>query len=334
MKHSKKLNGKSVKIIMPYLRKLQRFNNKRNNGGLKSLCNFNCNPEDKFKRINLPKIYNKYDCLHRPNNNIREYTDNEYFKDLEGGHDYFIQKYEQNFNSEILPYNSSEWNNIIDNIDGPAHKIIFGPAELLAPFTNNDWYGLSHPNWTPNLNFNYLIHMLYLVKTIFFIIPSYDNVHIFNISSWCNTLSQNNINKENNELRQNLNKEKFARATMNELVLLSFLEDSGLIKIKYENIDVGNNSLITHNDNTYRINKYINNVRTKNDCDNTYNKETCGPIYLKENTNNNNNNNDKNVTYKFQILRVKIKKLKFKKEFKTELKQYSNKKQKSSIFGY
>jgi len=390
----KKIGGnpnKTEGVIITYLRKLQKFNQKASKSGIKSICNFACKKDDKFKRIKFPRdTFYQCPCIPtkgRPCNpdgwsksdddsdndsdddsdddsnrdgdrdeEGKEITDNEYFKSLyEGdeksgtisGKNYFINQYNKNFehknknkNKDLphlpqLPYNSIHWVNIIHDLNKISkntnnarekYKIIFGPAELLAPFTDQGWYGLSHNLWTPNLNFNYIIHMLYLIGEIFFIIPTYNNVHTFNLSCDIHNL----IGKEKNEYTSN------PRATNNEMVLLSFLEDEKLVDLifvehKSKSELIKGYEMYLNETTTlpsFKIKPSLNKLKTNSFCRNPKTIAACGKLELKSDSNNETNNENEvsnikyDVPYKFHIIHV-VANSEFKQRF-IELEKFGN----------
>ena len=274
---SRERNGR---FFIVYLIKLQQFNNKYESQ-LRRNCNFTCDDTTGFGRIvypNNPDVYvsqeamQRFSCLNY--NDDKPLTDYKYFEDHTGGKTYFEEiKYNQIFNSKELHIDDKSWLNLINFVDkkfkdnGIKKNIVFGPAELLGPFTrNNLFYGLSHTKWTSNLNFNYIIHMLYLYSQILFVIPKYNNIssEFTNLSSFCNaegditkwkeiitikeaqlkTLTDETERKkldiELSSLRRQYEltmSDKFARATFNELILLAFLQDEELIDLEFVNYD-------------------------------------------------------------------------------------------------
>jgi len=228
-KYRKKKKGGSSEleknIISDYLLANSVFNNTESvMENLIDKCSFDSlkwGGKEIFKMINLNTP--------APN---QVYTDNKYFCTLfDGGHQYFFDKYKNIFDdSEEL---DNDWKIIAEGVKAKtegvkakteAVPVIFGPAELLYPFTKNGFYGLSHFNWTPNLNYNYILHLLSLIDEIFFIIPSYNNISNkdYVLNNFC-TAAQG---------------ENYARATMNELLLLHSLLQKQYINVEYLEIDM------------------------------------------------------------------------------------------------
>ena len=180
-------------FIISHITRLQQFYNK-DTIGIRSKCNFECSEKDKFKRILFPNnsepykdlggakiedIVKRYWCLNHEDG--AKITDRQYFKTLETeGRPYFREKYKAYFNGS-LPINDPEWIDIVskvkDKMKPNSEKIVLVPAELLGIFTENgNFKALSHPDWTSNLNFNYMLHVLYQYGEIILIIPKFNSV--------------------------------------------------------------------------------------------------------------------------------------------------------------
>lgn len=166
------------------------------------------------------------------------FTDNKYFCDWESGKPWLKSKYTKlfkepdNYNPYVDEdededeYNCNkdedkdeyamrkEWKRISKILKGKSkipcnnpseHRknVIFGPAELLYPFTANGFMALSHGSWTPNLNYNFLLHLLHLNKIVFFILPAYNNISSTTqiLSNYCNADGRTDFVKINSGLK-------------------------------------------------------------------------------------------------------------------------------------
>jgi hypothetical protein len=145
------------------------------------------------------------------------------------GNPYFKNMYLRYFGKEYEP---AEWNSLKNSItatnngvsaDKESHDntiIILGPAELLYPFSSDEgiYNVLSHAEWTPNVNFNYIIDVLCKKGEFFFVLP---------------TGSTNSAIANSNENRFTLASDckSFVRATLSELLVVKELEQSGLVTV-------------------------------------------------------------------------------------------------------
>jgi hypothetical protein len=147
----------------------------------------------------------------------------DYFADYTKNLSYLTLKYRIYFS---LP--PAKWANFIDKIqEGPKkdEKIILGPGELLIPFVEQGFLYLSHKTWTPNINFNYIIQILYKLREFWMIIPAANTVmdRYFSLISDCSLEGEEGA---------------FKRVTLSELILLDNLQEKGYIKIETIDIDL------------------------------------------------------------------------------------------------
>lgn len=314
-------------FIISHIARLQQFYHKDKSTGIRSLCNFECSQKDKFKRILFPNNYKpyedlvdakkedivkRYQCLNHAKD--AQITDGKYFETLKDGEQYFEQKYGEFFEAGELPIDDPEWKDIVGKVQDKMlskTKVVLGPGELLGIFTKNGGFkALSHSNWSPNLNFNYILHVLYKYGEVILIIPKFNSVLPGNketgsevkvdLSSYCTSLNEKSPD------------EKWTRATMNELVLLVFLQDADLINIEVFSEKPETQNKITFkkeysdvvsllSEAYYSVKKDYTKIKTQNDCDIELpdNISKCGAVGI------GGSKLPNGVPYKFQILHIK-----------------------------
>ena len=207
-------------------------------------CHFKCNQQDppggdfvineKYKRVEFKLPGSDINKCTDVSNQVKTPTTDpkQYFKTLNTeGAKYFIESHKKYFFNE---YKKEDWKAIKDDIkksktnsvDNTNSAIgIFGPAELLLPFSNSDdFLVLSHMDWTPNINFNYVVDMLCKKKEIFFVLPTGEtNNAIQDISMGRVSLASNCKNA--------------GRATLSELFEIKDLEKNNIVEVKQVNAE-------------------------------------------------------------------------------------------------
>jgi len=250
--YRKKQYGGETSVIMDYLNDLYQ----NNIPSVLTDCYFKCNLQldlcpvinEKYKRADVgvtslsclgkrigrdaiePDPNNT--CLKRINDAITQAEDKDFPKKYfetkeEEGNPYFKNMYLRYFGKE---YEEAEWSFVknaiteinngisVDTESDDNTIIILGPAELLYPFSSDvaPFYVLSHDEWTPNVNFNYIIDVLCKKGELFFVLPTgatntaiaNSSENRFTLASDCNS---------------------FVRATLSELLVVKELEQAGLV---------------------------------------------------------------------------------------------------------
>ena len=163
---------------------------------------------------------------------LDNYNPKNYFHTLLAqGNPYFKTSYDKYFGTD--KYSETNWKRLKDIIESKATKsldaetndktiIILGPAELLYPFSSDSKYhALSHGNWTPNVNFNYIIDILCKKGEFFFVLPTgATNKSISDYETTGASVEQ----KDRNRFSLASDCKKFVRATLSELLIVKELE--------------------------------------------------------------------------------------------------------------
>ena len=189
----------------------------------------------KFKRIPLNIEGNIPEGLEGCENNDGVNRDDEtkYFTDYQKNLSYLTEKYEKYFS---LKYNDPDWTNFIDIIQeglitSGEEKVILGPGELLIPFVKKGFLYLAHKDWRPNINFNYIIQILYKLRKFLMIIPTANTV----MDQWFSLISGCSLHGS---------EDAFKRVTLSELLLLKALQNENYIDIKTIDVNVTGKNII------------------------------------------------------------------------------------------
>ena len=201
-------------------------------------CHFKCNQQDPAGTNAIKERYERFEIklqdsdINKCNNDpiTDPKTDpKQYFAAISTmGSSYFFESYDKYFGNG---YEEDDWESIktyifdnkkasVDESVTPPNTAIciFGPAELLYPFSDSEKFlVLSHMDWTPNINFNYVVDILCKKKELFFILPTGET----------NNAIQDGINRFS--LASNC--KKIARATLSELFVINDLEKNNIVEI-------------------------------------------------------------------------------------------------------
>jgi hypothetical protein len=168
------------------------------------------------------------------------YNPKNYFHTLkEQGNPYFKTSYDKYFgiDYETNIESKKEWNRLKFIVISMAKTsfdinkkdktiIILGPAELLYPFSSDpQFHALSHGDWTPNVNFNYIIDVLCKKGEFFFVLPT--GATNKSISSYETKIEQ----KDRNRFSLASDCKQFVRATLSELLIVKELEEKKLVTV-------------------------------------------------------------------------------------------------------
>jgi hypothetical protein len=209
-------------------------------------CYFKCNEThaqgyytEKFKRAKVPDENKNLVCTEEEPKPLTGYNPKNYFHTLTAtGNQYFNESYEKYFDNKVNDKGGDEiWGKVRSDIINNAKNstdaqenddkiIILGPAELLYPFSSvpAKFRALSHGDWTPNVNFNYLIDILCKKGEFFFVVPTGDT----------NRLIKREKNKYDKPLLSITSDcvKDIVRATLSELLIVRDLENASYVTVK------------------------------------------------------------------------------------------------------
>jgi predicted flap endonuclease-1-like 5' DNA nuclease len=164
----------------------------------------------------------------------RIFSNNKYFEGFEKSKEVFKTNLEKNFKLFEPPADISAMQPVENHFKtirsecmtkltvGKKMPLILGTKELMGIFTSyndNLFIALAHNSWTPNINCNFMIHMLMMIKEFIFIVPA-SSIQEAGLQTTCST----NSNIEYKEAEK--------RVTISELVVLTRLLQKKVIEVE------------------------------------------------------------------------------------------------------